>query len=126
MNYIAITNEEALYHHGVKGMKWGVRRYNPFKRGGGKQARYGSVLAYEKRNKKGVSKQRRVRIGAIDRVILKKKGFVNKDGSVTTTDQKKAVKRYAEGKRKMAIASAAVTAAIATGQAYIRYRRSTR
>ncbi len=73
-------NQNELYHHGIKGMKWGVRHD---KRGGGGPGLIGSVKNYRtvQKRKKTLAKARATRAAnrkaAIERQELLKKGKIS-------------------------------------------------
>ena len=58
--------EEFLQHHGVKGMKWGVRRYQPYPKG---QGHKGKFLGKIKNNRHVKSKVREIKY--LDKARLK-------------------------------------------------------
>ena len=83
-----------LYHHGIKGMKWGVRRY---------QNKDGSLISKEKRYNKTESKEK-LHLG------LDKHGNISLIRGKTTKEAKKAF----AVRSSLFIASMGITAYIAT------------
>lgn len=55
MTYVGITNDDYLEHHGVKGMKWGVRRYE---RKGGSYTQKGLSIYRDELRKMDASKRK--------------------------------------------------------------------
>lgn len=84
----------------------------------------GSRIAYTKTNRKGVEKQKSYRASLLERHILKKTGAINKDGSITTDEQKELARAYCDTMKKVAVASAVTAAAVNVGAAYIRSKNN--
>lgn len=109
MTYITISHDQYLAHHGVKGMKWGVRKARDV----GKKR--GTYFRYEKTNKSGVTQKKQTRIGKGTIKGLQKRGLIDKNGNVASGKEKAALSYIHKRRAVTAAAIVGATAAVATG-----------
>lgn len=108
MEYIAVTKGSHLSHHGVKGMKWGIRKEDYVTKRGKKKSKL--YFDYQKLNKKtGKYEARTTRILKSTAQGIKYNGLVNKNGVAKGTNREKALS-YIKAKRAKTIISLAGTA----------------
>lgn len=96
-NQVYILNENELMHHGVLGMKWGIRRYQSYSeapRGSGKR---GKEIGEAKQYTKEGARKATITGGLIGRAIYKKT-HTGKDESTKQTKKKTENKKTSEAK----------------------------
>ena len=91
------THSEELYHHGIKGMKWGVRRYQ---NRDGSLTRAGKYRARQVREHAGPGKY----YGSTERQIAKNKKdleYLDKGGHLSIGNNKKRQEEYDQRDRRL-------------------------
>lgn len=100
MNYIAISGDQYFEHHGVKGMKWGVRRGREL----GKNGRKANKLYFQRKDRKNrygeTVTPRAQKISRGDQKRLTKLGGL--DSNHNMKDYRK-VKDYMDMKRNVTV-----------------------
>lgn len=121
MEYLGLPHDDYLEHHGVKGMKWGVRKQRRFdKRVQKNQRMYGDTYAavYKTKNGKAryVSRGRNYQISDKTYNEMKKRGIVANGGDVKK-DRRGEAMTLVEKESHKTLAGLAVGTAVATGAA---------
>ena len=81
MSYVIVRDENYLAHHGVKGQKWGVRRY---------QNEDGSLTAKGQKQREKIEKWYNSNTGKMERSKFKEKGYSEYDAYKTQRNAKAA------------------------------------
>lgn len=95
-NLLSIPSSDALYHHGIKGMHWGIRRFQPYPKGSKKKGKEVGEAAKKAPEKKlsekeakelyEKEKERALKSGSAGDIIQFK-------GDLTNTQMETAIKR---------------------------------
>lgn len=76
-----MTEKDLLKHHGVKGMKWGIRRYQPYPKGSGKKGKF--LGRRQNGNKKDRKPGIKARVKSTAREIKWQKAVMNMNKMTT-------------------------------------------
>ena len=118
MNYIGITEDGYLFHYGVQGMKWGVRK----NRGVRRMFRGRRRFDYTHYNQKtGDESIRSTRVTGHQKRLLKSMGYIDRHGDVKEGYEKK-TKNWLLRRNiaKAAVATVVVGAAVMKGREHVK------
>lgn len=113
-----VYNSDSLEHHGVKGQRWGVRRYQPYPKGSKKK---GKVIGKAAKKESRLEKVRSMSDGdlssAIDR-LQKEKKYLELSGE-SVSQGKSFAQNLLIGVATTAVSTFATTMAVKGGQAAV-------